>query len=108
MVGSSADGTGVGAMSFYWSEKSVPELRHLPKAVRGWVVQRAIQTLPVTFWSGLLIVAFMLGGGTAGVVAGITLGRPVGWLVAVALCLLIKPLLLNLARPRIRELLERM
>jgi hypothetical protein len=94
-------------MRFYWSAKSVPELRHLPPEVRHWVVHHALGTTRVTFWSGLLVVAFLLGGIALGIMAGITIGDEAGLLVGEALCLLAYPLLLNVARPRIRELLQR-
>jgi hypothetical protein len=92
-------------MAFYWSTKSIPELRALPPGVRKEVVERAIRTFSVTFWSAMLITGFMIGGVGVAVLVGITVGWLAGALLGEALCLFGKPLVLNLARPRIRELL---
>ena len=95
-------------MTFYWSPRSMPELRHYPLRMQDAIVHRAIRTLSVSFWSGLLVVGFIVGAGALGVVVAITLGSIAGLVFSGVVCLFVKPMLLNLARPRIKEILRQM
>src|SRR5262249_57364062 len=93
-------------MAFCWYPNSVPGLRDLTPEVRREVVDRAIRTFPVSFWSGFLVVSLMLGGAAGSVVVGILFGDTAGLLAVLPLCLFVWPLLINLARPRMREILQ--
>jgi len=92
-------------MSFYWSVNSLPELRDVPAYLRTQVANKAIGRLRVTFFSGIAIIAFMLAGSAAGLATGITVGKFFALLVMLPFFSLVRPLLLNLARSQIREML---
>src|SRR5262249_59527283 len=91
-------------MAFYWSARSLPELRQFSAAERERIVQEALRTLPVSFWSGLLVISFMATVSTIGIMVAIALGKIAVFILELPLLLLVKAMLLNLARPWIRQL----
>jgi hypothetical protein len=95
-------------MNFYWSIDSLPELRDVPAKLRHQIAEEAIQRLRVSLFSGTVIIGFMLATGAAALIIAITIGNPFVVLVSHPVFHLIKPLLLNLARSQIREMLDRM
>ncbi len=108
VVSCSALRRGAEEMPIYWSARSIPELRHLPKEEREWIVARATRDPPVTFRSGLLFVALLLVYLAVCGAFALTLGQATGMLAAVLQAPLWEVFLLNLARPKIRELAARM
>jgi hypothetical protein len=91
-------------MGFYWSARSIPELRDFSAAERKLIVQEAFRTLRISFWSALLVIGFMAIAVATGLIVGINFDKKAGFIVALPFCLFVKPMLLNLALPRIREL----
>lgn len=93
-------------MCFYWTVNSLPELRDLPAPLRHQIAYKAMGALRVSFFSGLVVVVYALGAAVAGSILGILFGKLIALIAIVPMCLFVKPLLLNLARPQIREILS--
>jgi hypothetical protein len=93
-------------MKLYWFTGRVPELRGLPWGERQQIIEDAVWTLPITRRNLAVACGVLLALTAPGVLLTMLVSETLKWFWLPLGAFGVNVLLLNLARPRMRDLLE--
>jgi hypothetical protein len=93
-------------MRIYWLPSRLPELKHLPKEVQEEIVEAALYSIPITSQGLLSFACVVFPVVFAGLALAINFGLWIKYLYLLVCIPFVWVWHLNVARPRIRELVK--